>query len=261
MGIYPPKQSLSFKNQFGLLIALAILLAVVLACGSKTPPPQQYVGSWTGDDGSLISIRNDGSGDYKSSNSSVSGGSVAIDEAAKTLKIAFVGMGPTFTIDKAPTGDRMTLSGVVYKKGGGSDIKSDDTPSKTSSSDPDVPSDAELQELARKTVLDFSEAIQNDDFSDFHATLSKPFQKDASPEKLAGVFHEFVEAKVNFNEVEDLKAKFTSAPAISSVGSYDMLQLKGQYPTTPRRTNFDLKYIFEDGEWKLSSININTKNQ
>jgi hypothetical protein len=260
MGIYPAK-SLSFKNQFGLLFASALLLVAVLACGSKTPPPQQYVGSWTGDDGSLISIRNDGSGDYKSSNSSVNGGSVTIDEAAKTLKIAFVGMGPTFAIDKAPSGDRMTLSGVVYKKGGDSDTKSDDGPSKTSSSDPDVPSEEELQELARKSVLDFNEAIQTDDFSDFHSTLSKPFQKDASPEKLAGVFHEFVEAKVNFSEIEELKAKFASAPAISTAGKYEMLQLKGQYPTSPRKTNFDLKYIYEDGEWKLGSININTKNQ
>jgi hypothetical protein len=259
--MYPLKRALSFKNQLGLLIALAALLVAGLACGSKTPPPPQYVGSWTGDDGSVISIRNDGSGDYKSGNSSVSGGSVAVDEAAKTLKIAFVGMGPTFTSDKAPTGDRMTLSGVVYKKGGGSTTTTDDEPNKTSSSDADIPPDAELQELARKSVLDFNEGIQNDDFSDFHSTLSKPFQKDASPEKLAGVFHEFVEAKVNFNEIEDLKAKFTSAPAISSVGKYDMLQLKGQYPTTPRKTNFDLKYIFEDGEWKLASININTKNQ
>jgi len=111
-----------------------MLLVVALACGgSKTPPPAGYVGAWTGADGSTITIRGDGSGDYKSGGTSVSGGSVTVDEGAKTMKIAFAGLGPSFTIDKAPSGGQMTLSGVVYKNGSGSSSSGPSTSNSTSS--------------------------------------------------------------------------------------------------------------------------------
>ena len=104
------------RNLFTASIALCALLFVGLACGSNTPPPAGYVGVWTSTDGSLITIRSDGSADYKSGGTSVSGGGAVIDEAANTLKITFAGMGPTFKIDKAPDGNQMTLDGIVFKK-------------------------------------------------------------------------------------------------------------------------------------------------
>lgn len=106
------------KNVFSLAAIVAVLFAAMACGGSNTPPPAGYAGSWTGADGTFIAIRADGSGDYKSGNSHITGGSAVIDEGAKTLKISFAGMGPTFTIDKPPAGDQMTLSGVVFKKGG-----------------------------------------------------------------------------------------------------------------------------------------------
>lgn len=245
-------------------IAIVALVIAALACGGSSgkPAPTEYVGAWTGADGSTLTIRADGSGDYKSGGTSVTNGSVEIDDSGKTLTIKLLGMGPSFNIDKAPSGNKMTLSGVVYSKGGSSsDTKSDTTSKKSSNSSDDIPSDSDLQDLARTTVLDFNDAIQSGDFNDFHATLSKPFQKEASADKLEGVFNEFIKAKLDFREVRNLDAKFTAEPEIVKQAGYDMLQLKGQYATTPRKTNFELKYINEDGEWKLSSININTKDQ
>jgi hypothetical protein len=109
--------------------------------------------------------------------------------------------------------------------------------------------------------MDFNDAVQSGDFSDFHDTLSKPFQKQASADKIAGVFNEFVEKKVDFSTAKNMKATFNPAPEITKDGSYQVLNLKGYYPTSPRKTNFTFKYINEDGEWKLSSIDINTKDQ
>lgn len=113
-------KNLLTKNKFTVMIGLLALVIAGLACGSSTPPPPQYVGVWTGADGALITIRADGGADYKSGGTSVTGGSVTIDEAAKTLKIGLAGLGPTFKIDKAPSGNEMTLDGNLYKKGGGS---------------------------------------------------------------------------------------------------------------------------------------------
>lgn len=95
---------------------MCALLIFALACGSNTPPPAGYVGVWTSPDSTTLTIRSDGSADYKSGNSSVSGGGAVIDEGAKTLKITLAGMGPTFKIDKTPDGKQMTLDGIVFKK-------------------------------------------------------------------------------------------------------------------------------------------------
>src|SRR4051794_3778319 len=107
-----------------LLLVFGLLFVMGFVCGgSSTPPPAAYVGAWTADDGTTMDIRSDGSASYKSANASVDGGGLVVDESAKTLKITFAGLGPTFTIDKAPSGDQMTLSGVVYKKGGSSSYR------------------------------------------------------------------------------------------------------------------------------------------
>ena len=109
------------NSRANVVFATLALLLAGLACGSNTTavPPPQYVGVWTSGDATTITIRSDGSADYKSSNSSVSGGGAVIDEAAKTLKISLAGMGPTFKIDKPPTTTEMTLDGIVFKKYGG----------------------------------------------------------------------------------------------------------------------------------------------
>src|SRR4051794_15242389 len=56
------------------------------------------------------------------------------------------------------------------------DKSSSDDRSSSDKSSGDVPSDTKLQSLAKQTLMDFNEAIQSGDFSDFHETLSKPFQ-------------------------------------------------------------------------------------
>jgi hypothetical protein len=140
------------------------------------------------------------------------------------------------------------------------------TTTTTSSTKPDAstgkaPTDDQMQTMVRKTVLDFNDAIQSGDFTDFRSTCSKPFQKQASADKMEGVFHEFVEAKLNFKAVKDLDARFTSAPEVVKDSGYKVLVAKGVYATTPRKTNFELKYLAEGENWNLNSIEINTKDQ
>ncbi len=135
-----------------------------------------------------------------------------------------------------------------------------DRPSKPDASTGDVPSEPQSQELARATILDFNDAIQSGDFSDFHRTISKPFQRQASPEKMEDAFKAFIEAKVDLSEVRTLTANFSPSPSIQTTRGVKNLQIKGNYATSPRRMNFDLKYIPEGSDWKLIAIEINTKN-
>jgi hypothetical protein len=244
------------------LLAAAILGLIVLGCtcGDETSDngsadsqssavPKAYWGEWSGEDDSSVAIRADGSGDFISSGMKVTGGSVSVDESARTLSITLLGIGKTLSIDVPPQGKTMTLSGVIYTRKGASN-----------SGSAELPSNDELQTLARKTMLDFDDALQRKDFTNFHSTLSKPFQKQYTPEKLAEGFGDFIKVKATFKSVAKLDANFTEVPMIGDVEGFEMLQLTGYYPTTPRRTKFALKYIFEEGVWKLAGININTKD-
>ncbi len=250
------------KNIVSLVFALTALLVLGLACGSSTPAPPQYVGVWISGDGATITIRSDGGADYKSGGTSVSGGSAVIDETAKSLKISLAGMGPTFKIDKAPTGNEMTLDGIVFKKsGGGSDTESS---SRSSDAKPEIPSDEKLQTLVKTTFLDFGDAVQTEDFSDFHNKVAKVWRDDSSPEKLAEAFQTFVDNKDDYDfkrAVSPMDATFTPAPKIDKVSGLDALIVKGYYPTKPQRANFELKYTMDDGSWKLIGINIRTTGE
>lgn len=124
----------------------------------------------------------------------------------------------------------------------------------------EVPSDAQLQELTRTTILDFNSAIKSGDFNNFHRTVSKPFQKQASPEKMADAFKVFTDANIDFDEVSTLQATFSPPPSIQRTSGVKHLQLLGSYDTSPRRMKFDLKYIPEGKEWKLIAIEVNTKD-
>ncbi|HQU83626.1 MAG TPA: NTF2-like N-terminal transpeptidase domain-containing protein [Pyrinomonadaceae bacterium] len=142
--------------------------------------------------------------------------------------------------------------------------KTSNTPDKSiadaDASNGKVPSDDQLQKLARETILDFNDAIQKKDFADFHSHVSKPFQKEASPERFNEVFKDFIAGKVDFSEVEDLQATFTDTPSVEKQVGYKTLLLNGTYPTTPRTMKFELKYIPEGKEWKLISIRVSTKD-
>ncbi len=123
-----------------------------------------------------------------------------------------------------------------------------------------VPADDQLQEMARTTILDFNGALQSEDFTAFHRTISKPFQKEASPARFKEVFKSFIDAGIDFSEVRTLPAYFRPTTIDKSRGA-KTLNLKGSYSTSPRATNFDLKYVPEGSDWKLIYIEINTKDQ
>lgn len=122
-----------------------------------------------------------------------------------------------------------------------------------------IPSDAQLQKLTRKTLLDFYDAISSGDFTDFHDGISKPFQKSASPEKFKEVFAQFVTAKPDFSEVRTTDATFGGPATIGKDGGYRALKVVGKYDISPRPLNFDLKYIPEGKDWKLIYIQVDTK--
>ncbi|MBK8301874.1 MAG: hypothetical protein WBC19_13890 [Pyrinomonadaceae bacterium] len=251
------------KNRWNIIFVTIALLAIGLACGGGAPKAEdekqagpEFVGAWTSKDGSSITIRSDGSADYKIGGTSVTGGKALVSEKEKTLRVAMLGMGSPMKIDKAPANGEMTIDGVVYKKDGGS----------TSSSDTklEIPSNDKLQTLVKTTMLDFNDAIQSGDFSDFHKKTAKVWRDTSSPDEMKEAFKTMVDNKDSFDlkkAISSLDATFSPAPSIGKTADIDAILVKGSYPTKPKTLHFDLKYAMDDGTLKLVGINISTKNE
>lgn len=242
-----------------MFISIAALMVVGLACsggGDKAADEKQagpeFVGAWAAADGSTITIRSDGGGDYKIGGTSVTGGSAVVSESNKTLRITMLGMGSPMKIDKAPANGEMTIDGVVYKRVGGSSTSS------TSDVKPEIPSKEKLQTLIKTSFLDFGDAIQAGDFTDFHKKVAKPWRDTSTPEKLNEAFKVFIDKKETYDfkrVLMPIDATFSPEPRIEKVKDLDAMIVRGSYDTKPI-TNFELKYTMDDGTWKLIGINV-----
>ena len=119
-----------------------------------------------------------------------------------------------------------------------------------------VPTDKELRKLALDSLLLFNVAVQTKSFSDFYDKTAKLWQKETSPKELREIFHSFIEKEMNIAPIAKLEPVFDRTPAVNEDG---FLVLKGSYPTKPNKVFFELKYVYEDENWKLVGINVQVK--
>ena len=120
----------------------------------------------------------------------------------------------------------------------------------------EVPTNKELKKLALDSLLLFNVAVQTESFDNFHAKIAKLWQKEVTPEKLLQIFHSFIDKKINIALIVKEEPDFDETPSVNGDG---LLVLKGSYPTQPNKVFFELKYIDEDGIWKLVGINVQVK--
>lgn len=130
--------------------------------------------------------------------------------------------------------------------------------SKADASKNEIPSENELREMAKTTLLDFNEAIQGEDFTTFYGNISLLWQKQTTPEKLKEIFKIFIVKKVDLAAVASLEANFSSNPRVDDSKGFKELVLDGRYDTSPLPTKFTLKYTPEGREWKLTGIVVDT---
>lgn len=122
----------------------------------------------------------------------------------------------------------------------------------------EIPTEPEMQDIVKKTMLDFNDALQQEDFTDFHGSISKLWQKQTNPEKMKGNFQNFIDGDADFGNIRSMKADFTKSGEITRALGVKTLEVDGSYPTTPNATEFKLKYIAEKKEWKLVGIEVYT---
>jgi hypothetical protein len=119
-----------------------------------------------------------------------------------------------------------------------------------------VPGERALEALVKATLLSFNDANVTDNYTVFHAKLSKPFRQQFTPEKLKETFKTFADKDIDFDIIAAYQPVYDPAPKVDDDGR---LLVGGYFPTEPARVVFDLKFIPSDGEWKLISINVKTE--
>jgi hypothetical protein len=130
---------------------------------------------------------------------------------------------------------------------------------KADASKNEIPSDDELQDMVKKTLLDFNKALQDEDFTDFHKTIAKRWQDQITPEKFKSSFQGFIDKNVDIGNIKSETASFDEDAKIDRSRGLKELTVKGKYDTSPLPCKFELKYVPEGKEWKLYGIEVDTR--
>jgi hypothetical protein len=113
--------------------------------------------------------------------------------------------------------------------------------------------------LLRETILDFNEAVQQEDFSDFISErCSKSFRQRYTPRDLEVAFAEFINQKeyvgLILSQVANTVPEY-SERTFKNFGM-DVWEVQGSFDTKPHKTYFNNQYVMENGEWKILLIGI-----
>jgi hypothetical protein len=117
----------------------------------------------------------------------------------------------------------------------------------------DMPSPFVQEVLIKSILLSLNDAVAADNFTVFHAKISRPFRDQFPPEKLQTIFKDLVEKHAVFDAVV---AKPIIADEDAKIDEKGVLRLKGHFDTTPKQVKYQLGFIPSDGAWKLSGIAI-----
>lgn len=120
-----------------------------------------------------------------------------------------------------------------------------------------TPTDGETQYLVRETMLEFNDAIQAADFTAFHSTISKQWQKQTTPAAMKGSFQSFIDGQADFGAIKDMTADIEKKETRKQSG-FNVLDVEGEYPTSSIPTTFKLSYVAEGSEWKLFKLEVYT---
>ncbi|MBR0757500.1 hypothetical protein JQ604_35415 [Bradyrhizobium jicamae] len=117
----------------------------------------------------------------------------------------------------------------------------------------DMPSPFVQEVLVKSILVSLNDAVAADNFTVFHAKISKPFRDQFPPDRLQGIFKDLVEKHAVFDAVV---AKPIVVDEEAKVDDKGVLRLKGHFETAPKQVKYQLAFIPSDGAWKLSGITI-----
>jgi hypothetical protein len=119
----------------------------------------------------------------------------------------------------------------------------------------EVPSAFTQGVLIKSTLVSFHDAITTGNFDVLYAKTAAPFQKEFAAADLAAGFKEFIDEGVTFlafvgaEHIDDAPAEVTDG----------VLTLLGHYQLEPGKVAYRLRFMIDEGAWRLIGINVDVK--
>lgn len=117
-----------------------------------------------------------------------------------------------------------------------------------------VPSDNVIEITIKRHLASFNDANITGNYDVWHATLSRPFRQQFTPERLKTTFKAFHDQHIDIAPVLGQPPILSEPAQIDNEGA---LLLKGAFETRPSRVIFNMKLLPAEGDWKLISIHVN----
>ncbi len=109
--------------------------------------------------------------------------------------------------------------------------------------------------MIQTVVVALSQANLTGNFTVLHALGARGFQQSNPPEKLAEIFKNLRDKKIDLTPVILFSPALQREPVINEQG---MLHLVGYYKTAPQQVHFDLLFQPAAGKWQLFGISVRT---
>lgn len=119
-----------------------------------------------------------------------------------------------------------------------------------------LPSDTEQEILVKATLMTFNDANLTGNYSVLFDKSAKAFRDQISTEKLSEAFKSFRARKVNLESIVADDIDSSKEPKLDDNG---VLQLQGRFKDDKKKIRFDLKFVKEDGAWKILGLNVKYK--
>jgi hypothetical protein len=121
-----------------------------------------------------------------------------------------------------------------------------------------VPDANTLVILIQNTIIAANQANLTGNYMVLHALAAPAFQSANSPEKLAEIFANLRNQRIDMSPIVLYLPKLSMAPGITEQG---MLRLIGAYDTQPKQVHFDLLFQLVAGQWKMFGISLGTSTR
>ncbi|MFT5471337.1 MAG: hypothetical protein ACI8UO_006470 [Verrucomicrobiales bacterium] len=121
---------------------------------------------------------------------------------------------------------------------------------------PSLPELSECAAIVKETTRQFSDAINDGSFGDFHAGTAPEFQRDVPLDSFTDKFGEFLKSDLDLSGLQHLDPAFAVDPTVNGNG---VLILEGYFPTEPSRAEFSYHYLRRLDEWQLVSVGFHIK--
>lgn len=130
-------------------------------------------------------------------------------------------------------------------------------PTRATSPAPDtrIPDGPVLSVLIRRTLLTLNDANLTGNYTVLRDLAAPGFQSANDAARLAVIFTNLRERKIDLSPIIYFDPKLVRAPQIDANG---MLRVSGFIPTEPEQVNFDLLFQLVDGRWRLFGLAVNT---